>query len=492
MSILGTRVVRVEDPVFLTTGATYTEDLVDDRLAGALHAVFVRSPIAHGELGAIDATEALSVEGVVAVLTDADLGLPAPRSRFRDGVVEPVLAGDRVRYVGQPVAVVFAETRYAAADGAELVAVDYTPLPAVVDPQASATDEVVLFEAAGTNTITSSGEEFDPAFFDDCEIVVDAHVVNQRVAPAPLEGRAAAAVWGADGRLTFWCPNQGAQGTKASLAAAIGAEPDDVRVITPDVGGAFGAKFGVDPEHIAVAAAARVLGRPVRWVETRSENLTSMTHGRAQWQHVTLGGSRDGRMTAYRLDILQDCGAYPRIGVLLPSLTTLMAPGVYTFDRLEVRSRCVLTTTTPIGAYRGAGRPEAAAVLERAVDLFAAEIGMDPAEVRRRNMLPPFHEPHTTATGAVYDVGDYPGALERALQAAGYDDLRAEQRRRREAGDVVALGIGLAVYVEITGGGDESGPPNENATVEVHPDGSATILTGTSPHGQGHQTVWAM
>ena len=491
MSILGTRVARVEDPLFLTTGATYTEDLVDDRLTGALHAVFVRSPIAHAELGAIDPSQALASDGVVAVLTNSDLELPAPRARFRDGVLESVLATDRVRFVGQPVAVVLAETRYAAADAAELVGVDYTPLPAVVDPREAAKDEVLLFEAAGTNTVLRSGDEWDPTFFDGCEVVVSTEIVNQRVAPAPLEGRAAAAVW-QDNRLTFWCPNQGAQGTKASLARALGVDADDVRVITPDVGGAFGAKFGVDPEHVAVAAAARKIGRPVRWVETRSENLTAMTHGRGQVQNVSIGGDRDGRMTAYRLDVLQDSGAYPRIGVILPSLTALMAPGVYTFDRLEVRTRSVLTTTTPMGAYRGAGRPEAAAALERAVDLFAAEIGMDPVQVRRRNLLAAFAEPHTTATGAVYDVGDYPGAMEKVLQAADYDGLRAEQERRRLAADVMAMGIGIAVYVEITGGGDESGPPNENATVEVHPDGTATILTGTSPHGQGHATVWAM
>jgi carbon-monoxide dehydrogenase large subunit len=492
MSILGTRVVRLEDPLFLTSGATYTEDLVDDRLAGAVHAVFVRSPLAHAEVGAVDTSAALAEPGVIAVLTNADLALPAPRSRFREGVVESVMATDRVRFVGQPVALVLAENRYAAADAAELVSVDYAPLPAVVDPREAARDEVVLFPAAGTNIVAASGDEGDPHLLDGCPVVISAEIVNQRVAPAPLEGRAAAAAWGPDGRLTFWCPNQGAQGTKAALARALGTPADDVRVITPDVGGAFGAKFGVDPEHIAVAAAARTIGRPVRWVETRSENLTAMTHGRGQVQHVTIGGDRDGRMTAYRLDVLQDCGAYARIGVILPSLTALMAPGVYAFDRIEVRTRSVLTTTTPMGAYRGAGRPEAAAALERAVDLFAAEIGMDPAEVRRRNMLPAFDEPHTTATGAVYDVGDYPAALEKVLQAADYAGLRAEQARRRAAGETTALGIGLAVYVEITGGGDESGPPSENATVEVHPDGTATILTGTSPHGQGHATVWAM
>jgi carbon-monoxide dehydrogenase large subunit len=328
--------------------------------------------------------------------------------------------------------------------------------------------------------------------FADCEVVVSREIVNQRVAVAPLEVRAAAAVWGEDGRLTAWVPNQGAQGTKSALAAMLGVAQEYVRVITPDVGGAFGAKFGADPEAAVVAWAARRFGRPLRWVETRSENMLAMTHGRGQVQTVTLGGRRDGTLLAYRLDVLQDCGAYTRFGAFLPMLTTMMAPGVYALDRVEVRARSVVTNTTPIGAYRGAGRPEATAAIERAVDLFAAEIGMDPADVRRRNLRPPFTEPLTTPTGATYDSGDYPAALERVLQAAGYAELRREQAARRERGDVVQLGIGLSTYVEITGGAMEAGDPHENATVEVHPDGSATILTGTSPHGQGHQTVWAM
>ena len=217
-----------------------------------------------------------------------------------------------------------------------------------------------------------------------------------------------------------------------------------------------------------------------------------MTHGRAQRQKITIGGSRDGKVAAYRLEILQDSGAYPRFGAFLPFLTILMAPGPYAIPRAEAVAKSVVTNTTPVGAYRGAGPPEATAAVERAIDLFAAEIGRDPAEVRRINLLPRFTEPHTTAFGAVYDSGDYAAALEVALAAAGYDDLRKEQAKRRADQDTVQLGIGLSCYVEITGAGAESGNPSENATVEVHPDGSATILTGTSPHGQGHATVWAM
>ncbi|HEV7653377.1 MAG TPA: xanthine dehydrogenase family protein molybdopterin-binding subunit [Mycobacteriales bacterium] len=495
MSILGTRVLRTEDPKFLTTGGEYTEDLVDERLTGAAHVFFVRSPVAHARITGVDLDAVRAAPGVVAAYTAADLAdLPPikPGMGLKDTMPQTVLAGDVVRYVGEPVAIVVVEDPYQGEDMLELVGVDYDPLPVVVDMRDAAKDEIVLFPEVGTNTIVTYGEELDEHLFDDCEVVVTRTILNQRVAPAPMESRAAAAVWGADGRLTTWVPNQGAQGTKAVLAGMLNVDAAQVRVITPDVGGAFGAKFGADPEHAAVAWVAKALGRPARWAETRYENLLAMTHGRAQYQTVTIGGRPDGTVLAYRLEVLQDAGAYPRIGALLPSLTRLMTPGTYYFPKVESFARSVVTNTTPIGAYRGAGRPEATAAVERAMDLFAAEIGMDPADVRRRNLLEPFTEPHANGFGALYDSGDYPGALERALTAAGYEELRKEQAERRARGDVVQLGIGLASYVEVTGGGAESGAPNENATVEVHPDGSATILTGTSPHGQGHQTAWAM
>ena len=500
MSILGTRVLRVEDPRFLTTGGVYTEDVVDDRLSGACHVFFVRSPAAHGRILGIDASQAMAAPGVLGVFTGADLadlpdigpmmpGLINERMRRRQ------LATDVVRFVGDAVAVVVTEEPYQGEDAVELVGVDYEPLPAVVDLAAAASDEVVLFADAGTNIAARFGDPaaLDEHLFDECDAVVRHTIMNQRVAPAPMETRAGAAVWGEDGRLTAWIPSQGAQGTRDGLARLLGLEPAQVRVITPDVGGAFGAKFGADPEHAVVAWVARRLGRPARWTETRYENLIAMTHGRAQQQTVTIGGRRDGTVLAYRLEILQDAGAYPRIGAILPFLTILMTPGPYALGKAEAVARTVVTTTTPLGAYRGAGRPEATAAVERAMDLFAAEIGMDPADVRRRNLLPPFTEPHLTAFGALYDTGDYAAALDEALAAADYDGLRKEQAERRERGAAVQLGIGLSCYVEITGMGDgEESPPEENATVEVHPDGSATILTGTSPHGQGHATAWAM
>jgi carbon-monoxide dehydrogenase large subunit len=498
VSILGTRVLRTEDPRFLTTGGVYTTDVTDERLAGACHVQFVRSPVAHARILSVDVSAALAQPGVIAAFTGADLAdlpLPGPPMPMVSAhMAQALLAREMVRYVGEPVAVVVTEDRYQSEDAGDLVDVEYDVLPAVVDPAAATDDGTpVLFPEAGSNVAASFGDpaSFATDLFDGCEVVVSRTIVNQRVAPAPMETRAAAASW-ADGRLTAWIPNQGAQGTRASLAELLGIDQADIRVITPDVGGAFGAKFGADPEHAVVCWVARALGRPARWTETRNENLVGMTHGRAQIQTVTIGGLRDGTVLAYRLEILQDCGAYPKFGAFLPFLTILMAPGPYAFGRAEAAARSVVTNTTPVGAYRGAGRPEATAAVERAIDLFAAETGVDPAEVRRKNLLPAFTEPHKTAFGAVYDTGDYTAALDKALAAAGYADLRDEQAKRRADGDAVQLGIGLSCYVEITGPGAEEGGPSENATVEVHPDGSATILTGTSPHGQGHETVWAM
>ena len=508
LSILGTRVLRSEDPQFLTTGATYTEDLVDERLSGALHATFVRSPIAAATIVSIDASAALESPGVVAVFTAADLtDLPAPTAAmpmFPATMAQPLLATDVVRYVGETVAVVLTEDPYQGEDAAELVDVEYEPLTPVVDMRDASKDEQFLFAGSGTNTAWTIGLEgpaFTPdgekEFFEGCDVVVTQRILNQRVAAAPMESRSAAAVWQADeehpgGRLIVWMGNQGAQTTKRSLLGTLGLEEQELRVITPATGGAFGAKFGADPEHAVVGWLARHLGRPVRWSETRSENMVAMTHGRGQIQTVTVGGTREGKVLAYRIEVLADSGAYPRMGAMLPILTGMMAPGVYDIPKVAWAFRSVVTNTTPLGAYRGAGRPEATAAIERAFDVFAAEIGMDPAQVRRINVLPPFSEPHTTPSGATYDNGAYGAALEKVLEAAGYGSLREKQKARREAGGPLQLGIGVSVYVEITGQGAEAGGPSEDASIEIHPDGSATILTGTSPHGQGHATAWAM
>lgn len=286
----------------------------------------------------------------------------------------------------------------------------------------------------------------------------------------------------------MWSSSQGAHPVRDALASLYGLEPDGVRVVVPNVGGSFGAKNGTSTEELLLPELARRVGRPVRWAESRNENLTAFVHGRAQVQDVTIGGTRDGRITAYSLSVVQDSGAYPMTGALLPLMTRLMVTGVYDVTNVGFESVSVVTNTTPIRPFRGAGRPEATAAIERAVDLFAAEIGMDPAEVRRRNLLADDVFPYDTPGGVTYDIGAYPAALELALEAAGYDELRAEQRRRREAGAARQLGIGLCVYVEITAsdGGGEFG------TVTALADGTIEVRTGATPFGQGHDTTWAM
>ena len=495
MSILGTRVARVEDPRLLTRGGTYVADLRDPRLDGAVHASFVRATVAHGTIRGIDVEEARRMPGVVDVVVGVEVDLPPIPGTVNRAMARPHLAVDRVRFVGEPVAVVLTERPEQGPDAAELVVVDVDPLPPVVGTDAALTDETLLFPEVGTNLVAEAGDP-DGATAPDgpaaCEVVVRQRIVNQRLAACPLEVRSSAAAWDG-GRLVLWCSTQNAHGVHDALVRAYGLDPAGVRVIAPDVGGGFGAKIGAHPEDLLLPWLARRVGRPVRWVETRTENMTAMVHGRAQVHEVTIGGRRDGTIEAYHLDIVQDAGAYPAMGAYLPRLTQAMAAGTYAVDRVTSRSRVVVTTTTPVASYRGAGRPEATAAIERAVDLFAAEVGLDPAEVRRRNLVPRFDEPHTTAAGATYDTGDYPAALERALAAAGYEELRAEQARRREAGDPIALGIGVSTYVEVT-----TGPyaGSEVGWVEVRPGGDAgvevVVGTGASPHGQGLATALAM
>ena len=488
MSILGNRVLRREDPALLTVGGTYVDDVASP---GAAHVVYVRSTIAHARIESIDTTEAAAAPGVLAVVTAADIDLPrlAPIGMINQEMARPVLATDVVRFVGEPIAAVVAESREAAVDAAELVIVELEPLAALVDMETALDDDVpVLFPDAGTNVAMTIDHRGDPISFDDCEVVVTTRTVNQRLAPAPIEARSALAWWDDDDRLVLEIGCQGPHPVRAALAELYGLDPERVRVICPDVGGGFGAKAHAAPEALLLGELARRLGRPVRWSETRSENLVGMNHGRGQVQHVTLGGTADGRLLAYRIEVLQDGGGYPNMGAVLPFATRIMATGVYDIPTVQMSSRSVVTTTTPTGAYRGAGRPEAAAAIERAVDLFAAEAGLDPAAVRRTNLVPADAFPFTTPTGTVYDSGDYQGALDRALAAADYTELRAEQARRRATDDPRLLGIGLGCYVEITAlsGGDEF------ASVELRPDGTALVVTGSNPYGQGHVTSWAM
>ncbi len=494
MSILGTRVLRAaEDPRFLTGGDRYIDNIEVD---GAAHVVYVTSTVAHARIAGIDTSGARAMPGVLAVYTAADVGLAPKRvdmPRVPEAMGLPLLAAGTVRFVGELVAAVVAETLAQAVDGAEAVVVDYEPLPVVVGiDDALRPGAPLLFPEAGTNVALHAPFRAPDGLFDGCDVVVRERLVNQRVAVAPMEPRAAVAWWAGTGsgapRLHQYSCTQGAHGTRNSLAKTYGLEHEQVRVLAPDVGGGFGGKSGDYPEELLLAWFARDLGRPVRWAETRTENMLGMYHGRAQVHECELGGTRDGRLVAYRLRVLADCGAYPFDGVMLPYLTRLMAGGVYTFDKVDVEIVAAVTNTTPIGAYRGAGRPEATAAVERMVDRFAQEIGADPAEIRRANFIAPDAFPYTTRTKARYDSGNYEGALDRVLAAADYEGLRKEQDRRRNAGDPKLLGIGLASYVEITNG-DGSG---EFGAIEVTVAGGAIVHTGTSPHGQGHHTAFAM
>jgi carbon-monoxide dehydrogenase large subunit len=488
VSILGNRVLRKEDPRFLRGEGRYVENLP---LEGAASVTFVRSLLAHARITELDVSVAAALPNVQ-VLTSADLDLPVfgppPFPGLNETMGRPLIAGDVVRFVGDIVAIVISDDRAAGADAAELVMVDYEPLPTVVKPEDAAKDDVLLFPEAGTNVAARSGSpDHDDKLFRDCDVVVAGTLLSQRMAPCPLEARSCAAELGPDGRLTAWLSTQTPHQDRMVLAGMLGLDPERVRVIAPDVGGGFGAKM-LNAEELLLVWLARKLGRPVRWTETRSESMVALPHGRAQRLDFTIGGNRDGKVLAYRLESLQDTGAYPALGAYLPNLTALMASGVYEIPRIEFEGRAVVTNTTPISAFRGAGRPEATQAIERAIDTFAAELGMDPAEVRRRNFIPKDAFPHTTVTMATYDSGDYEGALELVLRSAGYDELRDEQRRRRDDGGEKQLGIGISCYVEITNGVAES----EFGEVEITADGGAIVRTGSFSHGQGHETTFAM
>jgi len=497
MSVMGTRVQRREDPAFLTGAGIYAADLRDPLLDGAVYAFFVRSTIAHARITELDVSEALESPGVVAIFTAADIDAAGDLGPFGvaipgmipDGLARGWLASDVVRFVGEAVVVILAESPEAAEDASELVIVDYDPLDVVVGPVFAATDQVLVHPDHGTNTALEVPFGYSEDLFDGCEVVVTRELVNQRLAVCPMEPRSIATTWH-DGRLVLFASTQAPHGVKGKIADLYDLEPDQVHVIAPAVGGGFGAKINMQSDEALLPWVSRQLGRPVRWAESRGESMVSMPHGRAQVHLVEIGGSRDGSIEAYRLTVLQDVGAYPSMGVFLPFMTRTMAPGPYAIPKVECNIKSVMTNTTPIEAYRGAGRPEATAAIERAIDMFAMEIGLDPVDVRRKNLIPSDAFPFTTTTGAIYDCGDYVGALDRALAEADYRALRAEQVARRAAADPVQLGIGVSVYVEITAG--PAGNQGEFAKVLVRHDGGLTVFTGSSSHGQGHDTAWAM
>ena len=484
-SVLGTAVRRVEDPTLLTGAGLFVEDLrVDD----ATHAVFVGSTVAHGRVTRIDTAEAEASPGVVAVLTAETLGLGDVFNRFPlDPAFErPVLAGDTVRFVGEQVALVIAESFAQAADAAELVVVEIEPLAARVDVEAAATGPPVVSLERGSDLMFRRFGDVE-GLHDDDEVVVTTRIDIARMSSVPLETHGVLAIPDGPDQLTIHVATQGAHGTRAGIAASLGLDESQIRVITPWVGGGFGAKTSVCAEQVAIAQAARLVQRPVAWKERRSENVISMP-GRAQLQFARMGFTRAGRITSMEAAVIGDGGAYPQMGLLLPmAATRMMAQNVYAIPKLQFDAGGVVTNTAPVRAFRGAGRPEAAILVELLIALGAAELGIDPAELRRLNFLAPDDFPLTTHTGAAYDSGEYERALDEALRLAGYDDLRAEQQRRRDADDPVMLGIGVACYVEVTAGAGTS----EWASVDIDDDGGATVRVGTSSHGHGHATAFA-
>ena len=486
-SILGNSVLRKEDPGLLTGANRYVDDIKVD---GTAHVVFVRSTVAHARLGAVDVTEARSMPGVVAVYVDGDLALPdnvgfagAPEH------TRPHLARGKVRFVGDIVAAIIAETRTQGVDAAEAVTIDYDVLPAVVDLEAAAAENAtLLFEELGSNVAfaTELGLDSDPLVGADT--VVKARILSQRLAGVPMEPNCCLAVPNGD-QLTFYVSSQGAHAMQGALAPELGMEPANLRVVAPWVGGGFGPKLSYYVEYAIVSAAARVLGRPVRWTETRSENMVSMVHGRDFIMDAELGVKSNGKIVGLKASVLADGGAYPMVGTVLPMLTQMLSQAVYDMPKISFQAKTLVTNKTPVGAYRGAGRPEATQMVERILDMAAKAIGMDPAEIRRTNFLQPEAFPLTTITGANYDSGEYEKALDAVLLASDYSQLRAEQAQRRARGDRKMLGIGVSSYVEITA---PLGLFVEYGAVEIEDDGSATIRVGTSSHGQGHDTAFSM
>jgi aerobic carbon-monoxide dehydrogenase large subunit len=492
-SILGTEVLRVEDSELIRGQGTYVDNL---DIPGALHITFVRSPIAHARIENIDTGEAESAPGVRAVYTADTMSLPPQIGAIplNPACARPPFAVGKVRFVGDIVAAVVADSKAQAEDAAELVVVDYDPLDAVIDLEDALDPSSALqFEELGSNIAAGEREPGDDDPLADADVVVRLTMRNQRLAAMPMEPNAMAVVPGgvdgADHDATVYVSTQAVHGFHQAAAGALELAPERLRVIAPHVGGGFGAKIGTQPDHIIVLAAALRLGRPVKWIETRSENAVGMYQGRGQQQWAEMGLKRDGTIVGLRLRLIADCGAYAGFnGFLGIVFTRMMSSGVYRIPKISCSVAAALTNTTPMGAFRGAGRPEAAELLERILDMASVELDIDPVEIRRRNFIQPDEFPYTTVVGAQYDNGDYEAPLAKALELSGYEALRADQAARRERGDAKQLGIGISAYVEVTGAGNFT----EYSSVEVHEDGTATVKAGTSAHGQGHATSFSM
>ncbi len=485
-SILGNAVLRREDPTLLTGADEYYDDLKIDGLG---HVHFVRSVVAHATITSIDTSEAETMPGVVGVYTSENAGVNDFLTMVPPAM--PLPAKGKVRFVGDIVAVVVADSIGQAIDAAEAIFIDYDYLPAVIDPVAAASpDSPLLFDETESNVCFATNlgaEDGDPT--EGAHHVTELTMTSQRLAAVPIEPNGTVAIPNGD-QLTLWIPSQNPISIRDVIAGAIGMEPANLRIAAPNVvGGGFGPKGGAYPEHVLTATLARKLNRPLKWTEVRSENMVSMQHGRAMTMMAKMAFDADNKITGFDVNLFAESGAYPAIGAILTTFTQTMIQGVYDIPKIRYNALSVMTNTTPTGAYRGAGRPEATQLLERILDLAADELGVDPAEIRRVNLLQPDAFPLTTLGGANYDSGEYEKALDAALEAADYQALLAEQAERRASGNPVQMGIGLSTYVEVTA---PAGLHTEYGAVKVNDDGTVTAKVGTSAHGQGHITSFSM
>jgi aerobic carbon-monoxide dehydrogenase large subunit len=506
--IFGSAIRRREDPRLITGAATYTDDIM---LPGMVYAAMLRSPHAHARIGRLDTSAAATAPGVVAVYTAADTAealKPMPCAWLVPNADLKIaeylcMARDTVRYVGDIVAVVVAESPYQAQDALELIEVEYDPLPAVADPRQSVQEGAPQLHASvpGNQAFhwTVTGGDVDAAFAA-ADVVVRDHIVQQRLIPTAMEPRSAVVQWSAASReLTLWNTTQNPHIVRFIASIVLGVPEDKLRVIAPEVGGGFGSKIAQYPGEFIAAFCAMRLARPVKWTETRSENYIATTHGRDHVQEVEMAATRDGRITGLRCTVWAGMGAY--LSTAAPGIPTilhgLMLAGPYGIPAVHEDVYGVYTNTTPVEAYRGAGRPEATYMIERLIDRLAHTLGMDPVEVRRKNLIEPFENGHDVVTGLTYDSGNYGAALDKALAQVDYAGVRAEQARLRTEGRY--LGIGVTTYVEICGLGPSQvagavgfqGGLWESAIVRFHPSGAVNVFIGAKPHGQGEETTFA-
>ena len=498
-TLVGKRIRRREDPRLITGTATYVDDI---QMPGMHHACVVRSPHGAAKIKSINIKPALELPGVAAVFTfkDTEKVGPVPCGASLPGLRVPhhhILAKDRVYFVGHPVAVVVARDRYIARDGADLVEVEWEPLPAVTDVEkALAKGAAAVHPEWPDNTAFNYHQEHGEVdkVFAEAEIVVKERITSQRLIPTAMETRGVVAEWHAGDRsLTLHSSTQIPHLLRTLVAQMLGIEENRLRVVTPEVGGGFGSKLNVYAEEALMGFVARQIGKPVKWIESRRENFTCTIHGRGHVDYYEVAAKRDGTILGIKLKLLQDLGAYHQLLTpAIPTLSVLMMPGLYNCQNIRADIVGVFTNAVPTDAYRGAGRPEATHGIERMVDILAAELKMDPAEIRYKNFIPKDAFPYATATGLSYDSGNYAAPLDKALALVDYKKLREEQKKARAEGRL--MGIGISTYGEICAIGPSPATPAggwESATVKIEPSGKVTVMTGCSPHGQGEETTFA-